>query len=295
MGNNNRTGRTQKTAFLLGITLCCTNFMYSQIAAFGEAEIKATGTFSGESEIEGLGASFSTRQWDISTPFFFNKGDNLLLAGTFGYTLTDIDFSDSLPGQEDELLHEYKVSLLAMLDMSEKWKGLIVLAPSLASDMEDIDRDGLSYFALLAALYQINPRFGIVFGAFQSTGYDEDRVLPAIGLRWTPSESMELVVAGPQASLRYKPTQSSTYSIFTDIEGTRWNTISGVTETNLRLRSFLAGLGYERKITGNFHFSLDVGAQFLREMEIKDPAGGLLMDRDVKEKPFVRTGLSYRF
>jgi hypothetical protein len=295
MDNYNRSGKTPKTAFLLGISLCCTNFMYSQIAGFGEAEIKATGTFSGESDIEGSGASFSTRQWDISTPFFYNKGENLLLAGTFGYTLTDIDFSDSLLDQEDELLHEYKVSLLAMLDMSEKWKGLLVLAPSLASDMEDIDSDGLSYFALIAALYQVNPRFGVVFGAFQSTGYDEDRVLPAIGLRWTPSESMELVFAGPQASLRYKPTPSSTYSIFTGIEGTRWNTISGVTERNLRLRSFLAGLGYERKITGNFHFSLDVGAQFLREIEIKDPTGGLLLDKDVKEKPFIRTGLSYRF
>ena len=279
----------------IGLFLSSTPSLHAQFPGLNQAEVKVSATFSGKSEIEGLGSAFSSSQWKLSTPLFYKKGDAFLLAGTFGYTLTNLEFNKSISGMNIDSLHEFQASLVAMLEINEKWKSLIMVAPSHASDLEDFDGDGMSYFSILAALYQVNPNLGLVLGAFQSTGYDEDRILPALGLRWTPSEKMELLIAGPQVSFLYKPSQNSSYSIFSGIQGTRWNTVSGGDESDLRLRGFFAGLGLERKITGNINFSLDVGAQFLRELEIRNSAGAILLDKDVKEEPFIRTGLSYRF
>ena len=277
------------------LALAFSPILNSQVPGMAQAEIKLSGTFTGESEIEGLGTAFSASQWKLSTPVFHRKGDHLLLAGTFGYTLTSLDFNAPLAGMDIDSLHEFQTSLLAMLEINEKWKGLLMVAPSHASDLEDFDSDGMSWFSLLAALYQVNPQLGFVFGAFQSTGYDEDRVLPAVGLRWTPSEKMEFLIAGPQLSISYKPAENTAYSVFTGIQGTRWNTSSGGIESDLRLRGFLAGIGLERRIAGNVHFSLDAGIQFLREVEIMDSTGSTLLENDVEREPFVRTGISYRF
>lgn len=287
--------RIRSATCWFGLALAFSSSIHAQVPGLGQTEIKVSGTFSDDSEIEGIGTAFSFRQWKLSTPFFYKKGDSMLLAGTFVYTLTDLDFNAPMAGQDNDTLHEFKTSLLAMLEITEKWRGLIMVAPSHASDLEDFDRDGMSWFALLAALYEVNPRLGFVFGVFQSTGYDENRVLPAVGLRWTPSERFEFLIAGPQVSLRYKPTENTTYSVFTHIRGTRWNTVSGNVETDLRLRGFSAGLGLDRRIAGNVHFNLDAGLQFLREMEVRDAYGGLLLQADVMTEPFVRTGLSYRF
>ena len=167
----------------------------------------------------------------------------------------------------------------------------------MAGDFETTGSDAMNYMALAGVRWKQSETFQWIFGAFYSTGFDDDMLLPAIGFMWEPSDRSDLVFAGPIARYRYSLKDSLDLILGGQFSGNRWKTKSQYAAgkdpefsmTAYRLYSTLQWNPSEKH--GVF---ASVGAELGREVAL-EYTNGVEVDRDLKSAPSFEVGYRYRF
>ena len=64
----------------------------------------------------------------------------------------------------------------------------------MSGDFDASGSDSMNYMAMAGVRWKQSETFQWIFGAFYSTGFDDDVFLPAVGFMWEPSDQMDLVL-----------------------------------------------------------------------------------------------------
>jgi hypothetical protein len=271
-------------------------FTYGQDFISDSAAIKVSYGTSPDRKVEGTNVEIGGSQWELMTPLYYHNGGDWQFGAGLRYQSMDIDVSDSAFLNEDRL-HSLELALFLSKDYSETLKGIALFVPGMAGDFETTGSDAMNYMALAGVRWKQSEAFQWIFGAFYSTGFDDDMLLPAIGFMWEPSDRSDLVFAGPIARYRYSLNDSMDWIIGGQFSGNRWKTESQYTAgkdpefamTAYRLYTTLQWNPSEKH--GVF---ASVGAELGREVAL-EYTNGVEVDRDLKSAPTFEVGYRYRF
>ena len=158
------------------------------------AAIKISYGSSPDRKVEGTNVEIGGSQWELMTPLYYHDGGDWSFGAGLRYQSTDIDISDSSFLMEDHL-QSLELALFLSKDYSDTLKGIALFVPGMAGDFDATGSDAMNYMALAGVRWQKSETFQWIFGAFYSTGFDDDMFLPAIGFMWEPSDQMDLVFA----------------------------------------------------------------------------------------------------
>jgi len=112
--------------------------------------------------------------------------------------------SMSAASTQHTTFHAPELSALFVQLLPGRWSASIRASGSIAGRFETVDRHMIRYGALALASRSFSDRFVIGGGALASGGFGPVRVLPAVSLRWKPSDEVQVEVFVPAfASVRY--------------------------------------------------------------------------------------------
>ena len=284
-----------KTALLL-LALSSPLVTFGQDFISDSAAIKISYGTSPDRKVEGTNVDIGGSQLELMTPLYYHDGGDWQFGAGLRYQSTDIEVSDPTFLNEDRL-HSVELALFLSKDYSETLKGIALFVPGMAGDFDATGSDAMNYMALAGVRWKQSETFQWIFGAFYSTGFDDDMLLPAIGFMWEPSDQSDLVFAGPIARYRYSLNDSLDLILGGQFSGNRWKTESQYAAgkdpefamTAYRLYSTLQWNPSEKH--GVF---ASIGAELGREVAL-EYTNGLEVDRDLKSAPSFEVGYRYRF
>ena len=256
--------------------------------------IRSTYSHTPDRKIEGTNVEVGLNQWGIMSPLYFHKGEKWAWGAGFRYELSKIDISDSNLLNETSL-HSIDLPIFAALDQSEKLQWIFLFNPTISGDYDHISGDAMSYMTMAGGRYKVSETFQWIFGAFYSTGFNDNTFLPGIGFSWEPSENSDFLFAGPFIRYRYSFTDTVDFVIDGKYSSNDWNTYNLGTESDLTISSYqlTASLqwNYSEKQAVYGGIGMDVG----REIEIKNDVGTVLYEKDIKSAPIFELGYRFRF
>ena len=94
-------------------------------------------------------------------------------------------------------------------------------------------------------------------------------------------------------SLRF--TDSLDVIVGGNLSGNRWRTQAGYGERDFRLRSYRLSLGLQWNFDEKHALFASTGTEFGREVEIKNAAGTVLLDKDLSSAPNFEIGYRFRY
>ena len=260
------------------------------------AAIKISYGSSPDRKVEGTNVEIGGSQWELMTPLYYHDGGDWSFGAGLRYQSTDIDISDSSFLMEDHL-QSLELALFLSKDYSDTLKGIALFVPGMAGDFDATGSDAMNYMALAGVRWQKSETFQWIFGAFYSTGFDDDMFLPAIGFMWEPSDQMDLVFAGPIIRYRYSLSDSVDWILGGQFSGNRWKTEGQYTGGN---DPEFAMTGYRLYTTLQWNPSekhgvfASIGAELGREVALKY-TNGVESDQDLKSAPSFEIGYRFRF
>ncbi len=274
----------------------CPFFGHSQDFISDSAAIKISYGTSPDRKVEGTNVEIGGSQWELMTPLYYHDGGDWSFGAGLRYQNTDIDISDA-SFLNEERLQSLELALFLSKNYSDTLTGIALFVPGMAGDFDASASDSMNYMAMAGVKWKQSETFQWIFGAFYSTGFDDDMFLPAIGFMWEPSERADLVFAGPILRYRYSLTDSIDWIAGSQFSGNRWKTESQYAAgkdpefamTAFRLYSTLQWNPSEKH--GVF---ASVGAELGREVALKY-TNGLEVDRDLKSAPSFEVGYRFRF
>ena len=159
--------------------------------------------------MEGTAVEIGGSQWELMSPLYVlsRRGGLVFRVRDLRYQSTDIDISDVTFLKEDHL-QSLEIALFLSKDYSDSLKGIALFVPGMSGDFETIGGDAMNYMAMAGVRWKKSETFQWIFGAFYSTGFDDDMFLPAVGFMWEPSDKADLVFAGPIIRYRYSLSES---------------------------------------------------------------------------------------
>ena len=273
--------------------------IYGQDALSDMASIRASYSILPDKKIDGLRTEVGYDQWELRAPLFYKKLDSWMLAAGIRYQLTDLDFSDSMLLDEDQL-HSIDLALFLSKKQSDNLDWIFLFNPSLAGDLEEVDSDAMNYMTIAGAKWKASETFEWIFGGVYTTGLGDDLFVPAIGFTWNPSKETSFMFAGPIIRYKYQFTDSFTLMLGGQFAGNRWNTQStkytgSKQERNLRLRSYRVSASLQWNLDKNHVLFATGGIDFARNAEIELINETKILDQDVKSTPSYELGYMYRF
>ena len=155
----------------------------------------------------------------------------------------------------------------------------------------------MNYMALAGVRWKQSETFQWIFGAFYSTGFDDDMFLPAIGFMWEPSDQMYLVFAGPIIRYRYSLTDSIDWILGGQFSGNRWKTEGqyvGGNDPEFAMTAYRLYTTLQWNTSEKHGVFASIGAELGREVALKY-TNGVESDRDLKSAPSFEIGYRYRF
>ena len=244
--------------------------------------------------LDGLSTAVGISQWAIMSPIFYHKSESWSFGTGFRYESTNLDFSDALTIDEDHL-HSIDLPFFLSKEQSERIEWMILFNPTLAGDYEQEDENSFNHLVLGGVRYKKSATFEWFFGAVHTTGFEDDLLFPVVGLHWKPSEKSDFFFAGPIVRYRYSFSDSIDLVFGGNLTGNRWNTEAGYGERNFRLRSYRLSLAVQWNLAEKHAFFASVGAEFAREVEIRNADGTVLLKKDLESAPNFETGYLFRF
>ena len=286
-----------KLSALLLFSLISPLLIFGQDFITDSAAIKISYGCSPDRKVEGTNVDIGGSQFELMTPLYYHDGGDWSFGAGLRYQNTDIDVSDSSFLNEDNL-QSLEVALFLSKDYSESLKGIALFVPGMSGDFKNTGNDAMNYMALAGVRWKRSETFQWIFGAFYSTGFDDDMLLPAVGFMWEPSDRADLVFAGPIIRYRYSLSDSIDWIVGGQFSGNRWKTEGQYTGGNndpefamtaYRLYTSLQWNPYEKH--GIF---VSAGAELGREVSLQY-TNGLELDRDLKSAPSFEIGYRFRF
>ncbi len=283
-------------SLFLVLFLWCQFPLWSQDFISDSAAIKISYGSIPDRRIEGTNTEIGADQLELMSPLYYHEGRDWSFGAGLRYQSTDIEVTDANFLKEDRL-QSLELALFISKDYSDTLKGIALFVPGMAGDFDASGSDSMNYMALAGARWKKSETFQWIFGAYYSTGFDDDMLLPAVGFTWEPSDRSDLVFAGPIARYRYSLNESVDWIVGGQFSGNRWKTEGQYAEgkdpefamTAYRLYTTLQWNPDEKH--GVF---ASVGAELGREVTLKY-TNGLEVDRDLKSAPSFEVGYRYRF
>ena len=278
-------------AFVSPIILCGQDFLSDSAA------IKISYGSTPDRKVEGQNVEIGGSQFELMTPLYYHEGSNWSFGAGLRYQSTDLDVSSSAFLNEDQL-HSLELALFLSKDYSDTLKGIALFVPGMSGDFDATGSDAMNYMALAGVRWKQSETFQWIFGAFYSTGFDDDMFLPAIGFMWEPSDQMDLVFAGPILRYRYSLSDSIDLILGGQFSGNRWLTEadygSGVTEREFAMTAYRLYTTLQWNPSEKHGVFASIGAELGREVALKY-TNGVESDRDLKSAPSFEVGYRYRF
>ena len=260
------------------------------------AAIKISYGSTPDRKIEGTNIEVGGSQWELMTPLYYHDGGNWSFGAGLRYQSTDIDISDATFLSEDQL-HSLELALFLSKDYSDTLKGIALFVPGMAGDFDATGSDAMNYMALAGVRWLQSETFQWIFGAFYSTGFDDDMFLPAIGFMWEPSDQMDLVFAGPIIRYRYSLSDSIDWILGGQFSGNRWLTEAdypgGPPEREFAMTAYRFYTTLQWNLSEKHGLFASVGGELGREVALKGT--NLDQDKDLKSAPSFEIGYRFRF
>ena len=131
---------------------------------------------------------FNVFRGELNVPV--KLGSTVLMPG-FKYAAT-------VPGVEPqpiggiESFHELTLSLLVIQPLSENWVLMASVAPTLATNFEDVGTDHFRVGGMAMGQYRFSRRLQVGFGVRVGYQFGELLPLPIVAVRWQPSDSFRV-------------------------------------------------------------------------------------------------------
>lgn len=264
------------------------------------AAIKVSYGYSPDRKVDGTNVEIGGSQWELMTPLYYHDGGDWSLGAGLRYQSTDIDISDATFLKEDHL-QSLELALFLSKDYSDSLKGIALFVPGMSGDFETTGGDSMNYMAMAGVRWKKSETFQWIFGAFYSTGFDDDIFLPAVGFMWEPSDKADLVFAGPIIRYRYSLSESFDWITGGQFSGNRWlteadyNDGAGVVEKEFSMQAYRLYTTIQWNPTVKHGVFATLGAELGREVELKNAAGTTVAERDLKSAPTFEVGYRFRF
>ena len=285
---------------LIALFLIPTFFLQAQDFMSDSAAIKVSYGYSPDRKVDGTNVEIGGSQWELMTPLYYHAGGDWSLGAGLRYQSTDIDISDVTFLKEDHL-QSLELALFLSKDYSDSLKGIALFVPGMSGDFETTGGDAMNYMAMAGVRWKKSETFQWIFGAFYSTGFDDDMFLPAVGFMWEPSDKADLVFAGPIIRYRYSLSESFDWIAGGQFSGNRWlteadyNDGAGVVEKEFSMQAYRLYTTIQWNPTEKHGVFATLGAELGREVELKNAAGTTLAERDLKSAPSFEVGYRFRF
>jgi len=285
---------------LIALLLVPSFFLQAQDFMSDSAAIKVSYGYSPDRKVDGTNVEIGGSQWELMTPLYYHDGGDWSLGAGLRYQSTDIDISDVTFLKEDHL-QSLELALFLSKDYSDSLKGIALFVPGMSGDFETTGGDAMNYMAMAGVRWKKSETFQWIFGAFYSTGFDDDMFLPAVGFMWEPSDKADLVFAGPIIRYRYSLSESFDWIAGGQFSGNRWlteadyNDGAGVVEKEFSMQAYRLYTTIQWNPTEKHGVFATLGAELGREVELKNAAGTTLAERDLKSAPSFEVGYRFRF
>ena len=285
---------------LIALCLLPTFFLQAQDFMSDSAAIKVSYGYSPDRKVDGTNVEIGGSQWELMTPLYYHDGGDWSLGAGLRYQSTDIDISDVTFLKEDHL-QSLELALFLSKDYSDSLKGIALFVPGMSGDFETTGGDAMNYMAMAGVRWKKSETFQWIFGAFYSTGFDDDMFLPAVGFMWEPSDKADLVFAGPIIRYRYSLSESFDWIAGGQFSGNRWlteadyNDGAGIVEKEFSMQAYRLYTTIQWNPTEKHGVFATLGAELGREVELKNAAGTTLAERDLKSAPSFEVGYRFRF
>ena len=278
-------------------------FLISPLLIFGQdfitdsAAIKISYGCSPDRKVEGTNIDIGGSQFELITPLYYHDGGDWSFGAGLRYQNTDIDVSDSSFLNEDNL-QSLEVALFLSKDYSVSLKGIALFVPGISGDFKNTGNDAMNYMALAGVRWKRSETFQWIFGAFYSTGFDDDMLLPAIGFMWEPSDRADLVFAGPIIRYRYSLSDSIDWIFGGQFSGNRWKTegqyTGGNNDPEFAMTAYRLYTTLQWNPSEKHGIFVSAGAELGREVSLQY-TNGLELERDLKSAPSFEIGYRFRF
>jgi len=248
-------------------------------------------TLASEADFDSEAGGFSYQTIDLDIPFTAPRHLNNCHAFMLGmrYRSTWLD-TDTLLDDLD--LHDLRLKLRWMYRQpGSKWSWMGLLEPGLATDGENIDNDDFTLTAHLGVRYASSPRLAWIAGAICYHHSMETRVYPGLGFQWRPTDDLDIRLTGPSLKASWQPHDDWILHAIVETGGGTWNVNEGATDYNIRMRSYQAGIGVERRLTDKIWLGLWGGVTIANDLEIETASGSDVFEDDADSGWFVKLGI----
>ena len=115
-----------------------------------------------------------------------------------------VDFVDTRPDVDlPSELYDIGVNLFWRKPLNDRWSAMVLSSPSLRSDLTTTER-GFRLFALGLLTYEWVPEKLSISGGAVALGRSDLPLLPAIGLKWTPTPRWRADINFPRPRISYR-------------------------------------------------------------------------------------------
>ncbi|MCP5537020.1 MAG: hypothetical protein H7A51_12435 [Akkermansiaceae bacterium] len=244
-----------------------------------------------EVDFDAAAGGFSYQRQELDVPLTAPMHINRCNAVNLGvvYEATQLDTNTFLGNMD---LHDFRINIRWIYRQpGSKWGWMALLSPGLATDGEGVNADDFSINGQVGFRYTKSPGFAWLGGVvFFSNSFDTT-VYPGIGFQWKPSDDVQVTWAGPSFKASWQPHQDWLLHATFGSAGGNWNVENSGGSFDVKLRSYQAGVGVERRLSDKIWLGLWGGATFANDLEIETASGKRLFNQDADMGWFVKLGV----
>jgi len=165
----------------------------------------------------------------------------------------------------------------------ERWKGMLSIAPGWYSDFESGSDDGFRFTGRgIARYYWVPETLEVILGVIYTNRLN-NKVIPAAGLIWKPSDDLNFELVFPRAKIARRLSWGMGFENWVYVGGgfggNTWAIgAPGGGQETLDMLDWRLTLGLERKTNGGAGARFEVGYVFARELEFASTATEVKLD-----------------
>ncbi len=223
----------------------------------------------------------------LSKPLRINRRQMLVFSA--GYEATWLD-TDTFLGSMD--LHDFRLKVRWLhSEPGRRWAWTALLEPGVGTGSGGGGGDVFSINGQLGFRYRKSPEFAWLGGVMFFHNSMDTRVYPGIGFQWNPSDDVVVRWAGTDFRASWQVHDDWLLHAGVWAGGGTWSVRQGGGGFSVRLRTFHAGLGVERRLTEKIWLGLWGGTTFASNLEIETAPGERLFKEDAETGWFVKLGI----
>jgi len=253
------------------------------------AEFQLSGT--SEMNFDSAAGGFSLSRVIVGTPLgeLIHLNDCSAVSLGLRYEGTRLE-SDTLLGDTD--FHELRVSATWHYHAGgSKWSFLAGVSPGLATDFERFNSDDFSLNWKLGVRYAFSDRCAFVAGLGVGNSTGDDDIFPSVGFQWQATDDIYVTLVGSSFSTTWQPSDDWLLRVGVWAAGGVWSAENAGSSLDVKLTSYRAAVGVERRLRDNTWLTLWAGATVFNELDIETSGGTEVFRDDADNGWFVNLGI----